>query len=158
MIPQGHQATEKKHEHKDVDVLGVSFVAGIVFLLLAMCFLTARGVLSFTRKHHPPVVLRYAVGEQSSFPQPRLQVVPTADLAVSKEGSEVTLHSYGWIDRRAGLAHIPIERAMQLLVERGLPRVGEGQTRLQLMQARPVTDVQPANPVTSPAPEGSATP
>jgi len=27
------------------------------------------------------------------------------------------LHSYGWVDRRRGLIHIPIERAMQLEVE-----------------------------------------
>ena len=31
------------------------------------------------------------------------------------------LYSYGWVDEKAGTVHIPIDRAMELLVERGLP-------------------------------------
>jgi hypothetical protein len=34
---------------------------------------------------------------------------------------EDQLNSYGWIDQQAGIAHIPIEQAMHLIVERGLP-------------------------------------
>ena len=34
---------------------------------------------------------------------------------------EKELDSYGWVDENAGVAHIPIERAMELTVERGLP-------------------------------------
>ena len=31
------------------------------------------------------------------------------------------LNSYGWVDEKAGVAHIPIDRAMQLIAQRGLP-------------------------------------
>lgn len=34
---------------------------------------------------------------------------------------EDQLNSYGWVDQQTGVAHIPIERAMDLLVERGIP-------------------------------------
>lgn len=34
---------------------------------------------------------------------------------------EEQLSTYGWVDEGAGVTHIPIERAMELLVERGLP-------------------------------------
>ena len=34
---------------------------------------------------------------------------------------EKTLYSYGWVDEKAGTVRIPIERAMDLLVQRGLP-------------------------------------
>lgn len=34
---------------------------------------------------------------------------------------ENLLNSYGWVDEKAGVAHIPIERAMELIRERGLP-------------------------------------
>jgi hypothetical protein len=34
---------------------------------------------------------------------------------------ENQLNSYGWVDQKAGVAHIPIERAMELLVQRGIP-------------------------------------
>ncbi len=31
------------------------------------------------------------------------------------------LESYGWIDRKSGIVRIPIDRAMDLLAQRGLP-------------------------------------
>lgn len=34
---------------------------------------------------------------------------------------EDQLNSYGWVDQQTGVAHIPIRRAMDLIVERGLP-------------------------------------
>lgn len=34
---------------------------------------------------------------------------------------EQQLNSYGWVDEKAGVAHIPIEQAMRLIVQRGLP-------------------------------------
>jgi hypothetical protein len=34
---------------------------------------------------------------------------------------EDQLNSYGWVDEKAGITHIPISRAMELMVERGVP-------------------------------------
>ncbi|MBZ5654606.1 MAG: hypothetical protein LAO56_04920 [Acidobacteriia bacterium] len=39
---------------------------------------------------------------------------------------EKHLNSYGWVDENAGVAYIPIERAMELTVERGLPVLPQG--------------------------------
>jgi hypothetical protein len=41
------------------------------------------------------------------------------DLRAEQERLEQTrrLHSYGWVDRKSGVIHIPIERAMELFVE-----------------------------------------
>ncbi len=38
------------------------------------------------------------------------------------------LDSYGWVDEKAGIAHIPIERAMELIAQRGLPVLPQGET------------------------------
>jgi hypothetical protein len=46
------------------------------------------------------------------------------------------LNSYAWVDRRKQIVRIPIDRAMQLIAERGLPNVGANQTPLSMMQAR----------------------
>jgi hypothetical protein len=54
-------------------------------------------------------------------PQPRLQVAPVQELQQMRAAEEALLHSYGWSDQAAGIVHIPIDRAMTLLVERGLP-------------------------------------
>ena len=70
------------------------------------------------------------------FPPPRLQIQPTDDLAKMQARDNAELNSYGWIDRPKQVLRIPIDRAMQLIVERGLPNVGSNQTPLSMMQAR----------------------
>jgi hypothetical protein len=49
-----------------------------------------------------------AASLEAAAPPPR---PPQADL----------LEGYGWVDREAGVVRLPIERAMELLLERGLP-------------------------------------
>ncbi|BES70395.1 hypothetical protein RE428_14130 [Marinobacter nanhaiticus D15-8W] len=53
--------------------------------------------------------------------QPRLQANPPKDLAVLEARARERLETVGWVDRDARVVHIPIEYAMSLLVERGLP-------------------------------------
>jgi protein SCO1 len=45
----------------------------------------------------------------------RLQSAPRVELAAFLREKRERLESYGWIDRDAGRAHIPIERAMRLM-------------------------------------------
>jgi hypothetical protein len=54
-------------------------------------------------------------------PEPRLQTTPWTDLKQFREDEERRLHSYGWIDEKGGVAHVPIEKAKALLLQRGLP-------------------------------------
>lgn len=56
-------------------------------------------------------------------PAPRLEQNPRVDGdRIIAEATE-RLESYGWVNERAGKAHIPIERAMELLLEHGLDAV-----------------------------------
>jgi hypothetical protein len=50
-----------------------------------------------------------------------LQVNPTVALEEVRREEEAQLNSYGWVQREAGVVRIPIERAKELLLERGLP-------------------------------------
>jgi hypothetical protein len=54
-------------------------------------------------------------------PEPRLQVSAPKDLEQYKAAQGEILNSYGWIDQNAGVVRIPIERAMDILVQKGLP-------------------------------------
>ena len=54
-------------------------------------------------------------------PEPRLQTNPRADLADLRAQEENVLETYGWIDKNASVVRIPIEEAMKLTVQRGLP-------------------------------------
>lgn len=51
-------------------------------------------------------------------PSPRLQADPASDLASERRREEARLAAYRWVDRDAGVARIPIERAMRLLSRR----------------------------------------
>jgi hypothetical protein len=54
-------------------------------------------------------------------PQPRLQTHPGHELARLRGRERRELNTYGWVDRDGGVVRIPIDRAMQLMVERGWP-------------------------------------
>ena len=54
-------------------------------------------------------------------PDPRLQTTPWADLKTLRTEELSYLHSYGWVDKEAGVARMPIERAKALLLQKGLP-------------------------------------
>jgi hypothetical protein len=54
-------------------------------------------------------------------PEPRIQADPHLDVWRLRANEDAVLNSYGWADRQAGTVRIPIDRAMDLLVERGLP-------------------------------------
>jgi hypothetical protein len=44
-----------------------------------------------------------------------LSSAPQPELKKDRDHKEAQLHSAGWVDRNAGVAHIPIEDAMDLL-------------------------------------------
>lgn len=54
-------------------------------------------------------------------PEPRLQADPHLDYLSMRQDAEWKLHHYGWVDKRMGTVAIPIDRAMDLIVQRGLP-------------------------------------
>jgi hypothetical protein len=59
--------------------------------------------------------------ETGPFPAPRLQAEPPVDLVRFKEAELRRLTAYGWVDRKAGIAHIPIDRAIAIVASSGLP-------------------------------------
>ena len=63
-----------------------------------------------------------AVGSDLRLPvEPRLQRFPANEAYTHQMQEQNALRTYGWVDRNAGTVRIPIEDAMRLTVERGLP-------------------------------------
>ena len=56
-----------------------------------------------------------------AFPEPRLEDNERTEINDTRYAEEERLNSAGWVDEKAGVAHIPIDRAMQLIAQRGLP-------------------------------------
>jgi hypothetical protein len=130
----------RDHERKDVDVISLFTVVFMLFLSGAVIFFLVTILMHYFKLHEPPKTAgqtNIPVTRAAEFPAPRLEIKPGASLAQLRAAEEADLNSHGWIDRNAGTVRIPIDRAMQLILERGLPDVGSGQTPLSLMQARP---------------------
>lgn len=54
------------------------------------------------------------------FPEPRLEDNERTELNGFRYSEEEQLNSYGWVDKNSGIAHIPIEQAMQIIAQKGL--------------------------------------
>ncbi len=141
-------AKERAHDHerKDVDVLSLITIACLLFLSCVIIFLVVWGMMHYFKLHEPAKTAGQAslpVTAAEEFPKPRLEIKGAIDLATFRVAEEADLNSYGWVDLNSETVRIPIDRAMQLLLERGLPDVGTGQTPLSLMQARPAESATP---------------
>jgi hypothetical protein len=69
---------------------------------------------------------QYPLASESRLPpEPRLQQVPAREIEVFRQGEELRLHSYGYVNKEAGVVHIPVSEAMRLTLERGLPSRAE---------------------------------
>jgi len=70
------------------------------------------------RSQTPPSPL---VSTRQPFPGPRLQVNPAKDIQEMRAAEDATLNSYGWVNPEAGIVRIPIDRAIEILAQKGLP-------------------------------------
>lgn len=63
-------------------------------------------------------------------PAPQLESSPAQSLQELRAHEDQVLGSYGWVDQKNGVVRIPIDRAIDLLLQRGLPvQAGSGQYR-----------------------------
>jgi len=114
---------ERGYETKDVP-----FRPFVWFVLAFSCTLIGvlLGVILFTKALTKPGSVfgrvQHAPDKSlAAFPHPRLQSDPPADIHKYLVAKERELMTYGWIDQRAGIVRVPIDRAVDLLLNRGLP-------------------------------------
>ena len=113
------------HETSDVNVSGIfGFALGLFMTGVAILALVWWLLLVFTAREPRPVMREFPLAAQQENrlpPEPRLQTNPRQDLRDLRSAEDEVLSGYGWVDRKAGIARIPIGEAMKLTVERGLP-------------------------------------
>lgn len=114
------------HETSDINVRAVvmsavglaviTAVSGVVVWLLFV-YLTRSADHTSAARNYP-----LAIGQEDRLPPaPRLQTDPKQDLRDLRADEDAALSGYRWIDRNAGVVRIPIDEAMKLTLERGLP-------------------------------------
>lgn len=109
---------EIRHEP---DARAASSLFVILCSTLAVILLISLGLwLGLQVVSEPAGVGEWPAPAQREGDRPALQADPQTDLAAFERRMQERLDSVGWVDRQAGIVHLPIDRAMDLLVERGL--------------------------------------
>jgi hypothetical protein len=139
------------HEKTDVNVraffwFGIWFIVFAIVVHIGLYFLYKGFSKLEAKKNGAPMTL---VKTSPPHPAgPKLQNDPPAELRKLHVEEDVILNNYGWVDQKAGVVRIPIQRAMELTVQRGLPVVTEAPVSAQ---TPPSTTAAPVPAVTAPA-------
>ena len=118
------------HETRDVFVRPIALISlaaasAALMFIVAMWFFIDFSAARQARESPPanPLAANFARKEP---PEPRLQTHPVFDLESLRRHESELLQSYGWVDKSAGVVRIPIERAKQLVVQRGVGAAAGG--------------------------------
>jgi hypothetical protein len=171
-VTPGHKpSVEEGYEVTDVNVQGILvFLTGLfiaVGVFFVFCFGMGILINNGIKQHDGPVDKWHATSEEpagklrnmesnpageqlelhqltQSFPTPRLQLDDgNQDVASLHAREDLLLDHYSWVDRSQGKVRIPIERAMELIAQRGLPVAPAATSTEPLMagDSRPVVQM-----------------
>jgi hypothetical protein len=113
---------EAGHELTDLSAKNIALFAAALAVLMLVALLVCYGLLvSVQREVFRADPSRPLAIAPASQPGPRLAINPGGALKAMRRQELSRLNSYGWIDQQQGIVHIPIERAMDMLVAKGLP-------------------------------------
>jgi hypothetical protein len=111
------------HDRSDVDLRRITYwgaglaAAVLLFLLLLFWLFDLFSARESKRGHHPVGIPKTAPPATA----PQLQISPPTDMRQLRAAEDKILNSYGWVDKEKGAVRIPIERAMEITAQRGLP-------------------------------------
>ena len=113
------------HEESDVNVgaiirygIGLLVVGAVIHVFLWLLL----GAYERQNERAQTQVYPLAAGQRDRLPPfPRFQENPQQELQEFRAKQKAQLESYGWVNKEAGVARIPIEEAMKTVIERGLP-------------------------------------
>ena len=96
-------------------VLGIGvFLAGALMLLMLRTLSSPEGTVAASR---PQTALRQTPDSPDSAAD------QAAQLRQLRTRERAILSEYAWVDPEAGIARIPIEQAMEIIAEQGLPSI-----------------------------------
>lgn len=114
------------YERSDANVRSLAVSIAGLFVLLVVALLAMGWMFSYLASRDTPGPPKSPVAKERELPPaPRLQTVPGGNLEEVRAAEARILNSYGWVDRNANVVRIPIDRAIELTAERGLPHRGQ---------------------------------
>jgi hypothetical protein len=145
-VPQGVDAEDVAagYERSDMNpmVVGAAAVGLLITLGLALVAVTLLGQavvgVPFAVSRPADLVSGLQASAAPTPPAPALEAQSGQTFGPYRAAEEQKLNSYGWVDRSSGTIRIPIDRAIDLTAQRGLP-------------ARPAPTATPPDRASSPS-------
>jgi hypothetical protein len=124
----GHGTEENPQvswERKDIDVVQITgFGVGLLVAFL-VGGVAMWGLFEYFKasedKLRPANAPAMMAEKPMMPPAPRLQAEPLVELTKMRSNEDMLLDSYGWVDSAKGTVHIPIDQAIDLVAQKGLP-------------------------------------
>jgi hypothetical protein len=119
-VAPGTDHAEPRHEEQDVRLRPLIISAAGLAILAGTALLTMVWLFDYLAARPAPEADSPALLLETDRPppEPRLQVSPQRELRAIRAEEDAILQSYGWVDRQAGIARIPIDRAIGLLADK----------------------------------------
>jgi hypothetical protein len=137
----GHDAHDPDHGQVESSALSpkpVLLFMAVLFVATSFVFFVVKGLdyafqkLELDKASQGQPATQVQTGRQLP-PEPLLQGAPGKDdkptelpleaMATLRAQTAQKLDSYGWVDKPAGITHIPIERAKDIIADNGLPEL-----------------------------------
>jgi hypothetical protein len=129
-----------KHEHTDIDVnVGYKFGFWLAVAMLVSAGIVYGSFWFFEREAENADALAetypLAIERVREAPLPNLQKQPFKDIYALRHGENEMLTTYGWVDKDGGVTRIPIDRAMEVMLQKGFPTRADGGDALNVVTA-----------------------
>src|SRR5690348_12069737 len=112
------------YEQRDANIRSLLQFAFWMAVVLVVTLFAMKWALDYFAKIEPlgaPASPLASAAQRELPANPRLQAHPHGDLENYCSAQEQEVNTYGWVDQQSGIVRIPIGRAMELTLERGLP-------------------------------------
>lgn len=111
------------HENRDAKVGAIVWTLAGLAVGAAIACAVVYGIFWYLASHPlataPPNPL--AANERQIPPTPRIEVHPAMELDELHVYEDKLLETYGWTDKDKGIVRIPLDRAKELMLEKGFP-------------------------------------
>ena len=107
------------HEQREVDVRFI--VISLITLLIGafLCCLLVIGIFRYFHNEYLPAQATYV--QPPLPPEPRVEEKPYLQLQNLRTLEDHVLSSYAWVDQNEGTVRVPIDRAIDMVAQKGLP-------------------------------------
>jgi hypothetical protein len=112
------------HEESDINLPALLWFVAMLTATVIAVDIVCIGMFKLMNRYetaNEPYTTPLAVPHGQAPPEPRLQTTPWTDLQKLRAQEHEYLNSYGWVDERMGVARIPIAKAKEMLLQKGIP-------------------------------------